>query len=206
MNIPIMGMAKHAPPGVVSPLFSQVQARLLGTLFSAPDRQFQGNELIRLTDAGTGATHRQLQRFSAAGLLTVNTIGSQKFYQANRGSPIFQELRSIVLKTVGLGEPLRRALEPLRAEVLAAFVFGSMAQGTGTDKSDIDLMVLSDSLDYSQIFDALQNVEPTLGRRINPTIMSSEQWNEKRGDPNSFVSRVARGPRIWVTGDDADMP
>ncbi len=199
-------MTRHAPLGLVSPLFSPVQARLLGILFSAPDRQFQGNELIRLAAAGTGATHRQLQRFSAAGLLTVNTIGSQKFYQANRGSPIFQELRSIVLKTVGLGEPLRRALEPLRAEVLAAFVFGSMAQGTGTDKSDIDLMVLSDSLDYSQIFDALQNVEPTLGRRINPTIMSSEQWNEKRGDPNSFVSRVARGPRIWVTGDDADMP
>ncbi len=200
-----MGIADHAPLGAVSPLFSPVQARLLGILFSAPDRQFQGNELIRLTAAGTGATHRQLQRFSAAGLLTVNTIGSQKFYQANRSSPIFQELRSIVLKTVGLGEPLRRALEPLRAEILAAFVFGSMAQGTATDESDIDLMVLSDSLDYSQVFDALQSVEATLGRRINPTVMSGEQWHEKRRDPNSFVSRVTIGPRIWVTGDDGDF-
>lgn len=201
-----MGILQHSPPGTVSPLFSPVQARLLAILFSSPDRQFQSNELIRLAAAGTGATHRQLQRFSAAGLLTVNTIGSQKFYQANRSSPIFQELRSIVLKTVALGEPLRRALEPLRSEILTAFVFGSMAQGTATDESDIDLMVLSNSLDYSQVFDVLQSVEDTLGRRINPTVISGDQWTEKRRDSNSFVSRVALGPRIWIIGDDADLP
>lgn len=201
-----MGTVRHSPLGIVSPLFSPVQARLLAILFSDPDRKFQSNELIRLAAAGTGATHRQLQRFSAAGLLTVNTIGSQKFYQANRSSPIFQELRSIVLKTVALGEPLRRALEPLRSEIISAFVFGSMAQGTATDESDVDLMVLSDSLDYSQVFDALQSVEETLGRRINPTVMSREQWTERRRDANSFVSRVAVGPRILVIGDDAGLP
>ena len=78
-------------------------------------------------------------------------IGNQKHYQANAASPLYSELRNIVLKTVGLAEPLRAALKPLSsAAIRAAFVYGSVAKATDQSASDIDLMVISDNLTYGE--------------------------------------------------------
>src|SRR6185503_3535612 len=105
----------RAAPGrttsaVASALFTPVQQRVLGLLFGQPDRTFQSAELIRLAKGGTGAAHRQLARLEAAGLLTVTRTGNQKHYQARHDSPVFPELHGLVVKTVGLTEPLRAAL------------------------------------------------------------------------------------------------
>lgn len=186
-------------------LLSPVQNRLLALLYGQPTRRFQGAELIRHVNSGTGATHRQLQQLTAAGLLTVTPVGNQKYYQANRASPIFHELHSIVLKTIGLAQPLREALAPIEDRVLAAFVYGSLAAGTERAESDVDLMVISDSLDYAAAFELLQPVEQILARKINPTVMRPDDWARKRDTSDSFASRVAVGPKIWVTGDEAAL-
>lgn len=201
-----MGTTSIAPRGAAEALFSPVQGRLLGLLYSQPDREFQSADLIRMVGAGTGAAHRQLRQLTEAGLLSVVPHGSQKFYRANQESPIFAELRSIVLKTVGLVQPLRDALEPIREAIRVAFVFGSIAKETASAKSDVDLLIISDSLDYPQVFESVQHVEPVLARRINPTVMSSADWRRKRSDADSFVSRVLDEPRIWVVGSDDELP
>ena len=93
-------------------LFSRVQQRVLGFLFGQPDRRFQGAELIRMANSGTGAVHRQLTSLTASGLVNVTQVGNQKYYQANQDSPVFEELCGLIRKTIGLREPLQRALEP----------------------------------------------------------------------------------------------
>lgn len=107
-----MGRTSAPRKGLADALFTRVQQRVLGLLFGQPERRFQSAELIRLADSGTGAAHRQLARLADAGLVTVTRTGNQKHYQAREDSPVFAELHGLVVKTVGLVGPIRRALGP----------------------------------------------------------------------------------------------
>ena len=188
--------------GLADALFTPVQQRVLGLLFGQPDRRFQGAELIRLADAGTGASHRLLVRLASCGLVRVEAMGRQKFYQANSAAPIHQELVALVRKTVGLREPLREALMPLADDIELAFVFGSVAAGQDGAGSDIDLMVVAHSLDYTTLFEALQPAEQALDRPVNPNIISPGEWTSKRRQKDGFIARVAARPRLLVIGED----
>jgi predicted nucleotidyltransferase len=194
-----------APSGLADALFSSVEQRLLSLLFGQPDRRFQSSELVRLARTGNGATQRVLARLTRAGLLTMTEVGNQKHYQANRSSPVFVELHGLIVKTVGLVEPLRQALQPLASKIGAAFVYGSIAKGTDRARSDVDLLVISDDLGHGDLFTALQPVEAILARQVNPTVFGREEWTARRADEDSFASRVARGPRLFVIGSPDDV-
>jgi hypothetical protein len=84
--------------GLADALFTPVQQRVLGLLFGQPSRRFQSAELIQLAESGTGAEHRQLQCLADSGLVTATRVGNQKHYQANPESPIFAELRGLIVK------------------------------------------------------------------------------------------------------------
>lgn len=197
--------ATAAPAGLASVLFTPVQQRVLGLLFGQPQRRFQSAELIRLADSGTGSVHRLLTRLEAVGLVTTQRIGNQKHYQANADSPVFAELAGLMRKTVGLTEPLRAALAPLAGKITAAFVYGSIAKGTDHAGSDIDLMVIADTLDYGELYSALPAAEEALGRTISPNLMNRAEWRRKCGEPDSFAARIAAQPRLFVLGSADDL-
>jgi predicted nucleotidyltransferase len=205
MIIPNMGTARKGRSGLAQALFTPVQARVLGLLFGQPDRRFQNAEIIRLVGGGTGAVHRQLERLAAAELVTVTRTGNQKYYQARRESPVFKELRGLAVKTVGAIEPLRQSLAGVRGRISAAFVFGSVAKGTDKAGSDIDLMVVSDTLRYPDLYPLLEGAESVLSRRVNATVLTATEWRAKRGRPNSFVARIAGQPRLFVAGSDDEL-
>ena len=178
---------------------------MLGLLFGQPERVFQSAELIRLADSGTGAVHRQLRRLEDAGWVSVSRVGNQKHYQANSTCPAFDELRGLIVKTVGLVEPIRQALDPLSDRISAAFVYGSIARGEAHAESDIDLMIISESVGLADLYEHLQHAETTLGRTVNPNIMSAKSGGRKRHIPDSFVARVASQPRLFVLGDAHEL-
>jgi len=186
-------------------LFSDVQQRVLALIFGHPERSFYTNEIVRKADSGTGAVMRELSRLQHSGLVKVERIGNQKHYRANPESPIFEELRSLVLKTVGLIEPLREALQPYAKRIRAAFIFGSVAKGKDTAQSDIDLMVIGDKLTYSDLYTALQDAEQVLGRPVKPNFLSTLDWQRKLGQENSFVTAITSGPKIFVIGSESDL-
>jgi predicted nucleotidyltransferase len=187
-------------------LFSKVQRCVLGLLYGNPDRSFYANELFRLAGSGTGAVARELTKLADSGLVTVNKIGNQKHYQANRDAPIFEELRGIVLKTFGMADVLRQGLLPLSSQISVAFVYGSVAKGTDTAKSDIDVMVIADDLAYPEVYSALIPVEEQLGRKINPSIYSNEDARQKLKKGNAFLTRIIAQPKIFLIGSERDLP
>jgi predicted nucleotidyltransferase len=188
--------------GIAGALFTPVQQRVLALLFGQPERRFRSAEIIRLADSGTGAVHRQLQRLAEAGLVRVTREGNQKHYQARTDSPVFLELQGLIVKTVGVVEPLRVALSPLACRIRAVFVFGSIAKGTERAGSDVDLFTVSDDLSYPDIYAALQDAERVLARPVNPTLMRWEEWSRNRTEKGSFVARVAAGPKLFVIGNE----
>ena len=209
-NMPKMGTMTSASrarrlQSLADALFSTTQQRVLGLLFGQPDRSFYATELITLTGAGSGAVQRELARLEQSGLVAVRRLGTQKHYQANPESPLFAELCGIVRKTVGLAEPLREALMPLARGIAAAFVYGSVAKGADTASSDIDLMVVSDTLTYADVYAAVEPASAKLGRSVNPTVYSRRELYRRVKEGNAFVRRVLAQPKVWVLGGEDDL-
>ncbi len=188
--------------GLAGALFTPVQQRVLGLLFGQPERRFRSGEIIRLAASGTGAVHRQLQRLAAVDLVEVTREGNQKHYRARRESPIFAELHGLIAKTVGIVDPLRLALAPLAGKIELAFVFGSIAKGSDTAASDLDLLVVSEELEYAEVYQAVEKAERFLARPVNPTVMRPAEWRAARTRQDSFASRIAEQPRIFVIGSE----
>lgn len=186
-------------------LFSKVRQRVLGLLYGQPDSDFHTNEIIRLTDSGTGAVQRELESLASADLVIVKQVGNQKRYQANRDTPFFAELRSIVLKTFGLADVLRETLKPVAKQIQIAFIYGSIAKQEDTAKSDIDLMVIGIDLTYADIFELLEKAEAQLGRKINPTFYSTSEWLRKNKDGNNFVTKMLQHPKIFLIGTENEL-
>lgn len=188
--------------GLANAIFSKVQQRVLGILFGNPSRSFYANEIIALANCGTGAVQRELARLASTHLVSVSRIGNQKHYQANAQSPVFEELRGLILKTSGLVDVLRMALVPLAAQINAAFVYGSVAKGTDAATSDIDLMVLSDNLTYADLFTTLEEAATRLGRTINPTVYTHQELAKRLKQNNAFIKRVVSQAKIWIVGTE----
>jgi predicted nucleotidyltransferase len=186
-------------------LFTGTQQRVLGLLFGQPARSFYATEVISLAGSGSGAVQRELARLARSGLVTVRPVGNQKHYQANPDSPLFAELCAILQKTVAVAEPLREALQPLAAQIRAAFVYGSVAKRQDSAASDIDLMLVSDSLTYADVFATLEALGARLGRAVNPTILSGKDLAKRVKGDSAFAKRVHSQSKIWLIGGEDDL-
>jgi predicted nucleotidyltransferase len=188
-----------------SALFSRVQSRVLGIVFGHPDREFQLTEIIARAGSGRGAVQRELVKLTDAGIVATVAYGNRKLYRANRGSPIFNELHQLVLKTTGVIDPLREALMAYRKSIRSAFVYGSVAKGKDTAKSDIDLMIVGDNLSYSEVYASLQKAESVLARPVNPNLVGVDDWARKVKDKRSFATRISNQPKLFVIGNEDEL-
>ena len=204
-NIPRMGTRKSkrvaVGASVADALFSKTQQRVLGLLFGQPERTFGTMEVIALADSGRGAVQRELARLEASGLISA-TSGRAKRFQVNQASPIFSELRGIVEKTSGVPRILTDALAPIAASIRLAILFGSIAKEAETAASDIDLLVVSDDLSLEDLFRALAAAEERLGRRLNPTLYTSDEFRKRRRSKHPFLSKVMEGKHVVLLGSE----
>lgn len=196
----------YAPSGsIAGALFSKVQLSVLGLMVAQPERLFSISEIIQAAASGSGAVQRELARLTESGLVAISKSGKRKLYQANRQSPIFEELRGIFHKTVKLVDPLRAALTPYRSNIEVAFVYGSLAKGTETARSDVDLMIIGNGLSFGEVFTALHAAEKFIRRPIHPNLMTSEEWRQRRSRKSAFVSRIIEQPKLFVVGTDNEL-
>ena len=187
---------------MASVLFTKTQQRVLGLLYGRPEQSFYLNQVVSLANIGKGTVNRELERLAAAGLVVKKKVGNQSHYQANPECPIFQELLSIVRKTFGVADVIRAAVDSILDDMALAFVYGSIAKAEDTDKSDVDLLVVTEELAYSEVMELLFEAEQQLGRTINPTIYGLDELKEKVQQENAFVTRVLAQPKIWIKEDE----
>lgn len=186
-------------------LFTKTQQRVLGLLYGQPEKSFYTNDIVRRADMGRGTVRRELQRLLAAELLVVSREGNQHHYRANAASPVYEELVAIVKKTFGIVDVIRTSLSPLFEQIDQAFIYGSVAKGEETAGSDIDLLVVAESLAYSELMTVLADAEHLLARPVNPSIYTAEQIKEKLYNDNAFITRVMEQPKLWVKGGEDDI-
>lgn len=203
--LPIMGR-KPSSVSLSNALFSKVQQRVLALIFGHPDRSFYTSEIVRTLNSGVGAVERELWKLEDSGLVQIKRVGNQKHYRANKNAPIFEELRSLVEKTVGLAEPLKRSFAPYADAITTAFVYGSVAKEADSAQSDIDMMVIGDDLNYSDLYTAAQLAEGVLRRKVNPLFLSVSEWKRRASDTGSIVQKISTSPKIFIIGSEKDLP
>lgn len=182
-------------------LFTRTQQRVLGLLFGRPQQSFYLNEIVRLAGIGKGTVKRELERLTEVGLITLEQQGNQTHYQANPDSPIFSELSGIVLKTFGVADVIKQALGSLLDSIDLALIYGSVAKGLEHAGSDIDLLLVGEGLIYSEIMQALLPAEQQLGRTINPTVYSSNEFEKRRKDKHHFIDKITTQPTLRIKGE-----
>ena len=182
-------------------LFTSTQQRVLAPLFGQPDRSFFVTQLMEMAGSGRGAVQRELKRLSVSGLLTVQYIATQKHYQANPTSPLFDELCRIVQKTSGLHDPIRTALAPLQEKIELAFIYGPVANSTDGPAGDIDLMIVANEVQLEELYSALAAVEQQIARQICPTLLTRKEFSKRWAQGGSFVERVINGRTIPLLGN-----
>lgn len=186
---------------ISSALFSESQSRVFRWLFGQPERSYHLNELRRLTGLGSASLQRELGKLAAAGLVRSEKVGNLRVFQANTESPVYEELAGLTRKTLGAQPLLQDALAPIKEKLDLAFIYGSIAKGTDTAKSDVDVMLVGTDLLLSKVLNLLLPVEKQLGRKINPTLYTKAEYKRRRAQKDSFLSRVLAQPMIPLIGE-----
>jgi predicted nucleotidyltransferase len=147
---------------------------------------------------------RELARLEKAGILVSATEGKQKYYQANRHNPIFNELHGLILKTSGVADIIRKCLVPRIPDIQLSFVFGSVAGKTENRLSDIDLLIVGD-ITFGEIVDLLSPAEKVLSRELNPVVYSVAEFDRRLSENHYFISNILSGDKIFIVGDENEL-
>ena len=183
-------------------LFGSYRKKVLSLLLLHPDAHYHVRELARQTDTAAGTLHKELARLAAAGLLLRKSQGNQVLYQANQRCPIFPELAGLLRKTTGAAEILTDALTLLNPPL--ALLFGSVATGTQSASSDVDVLVIAD-VGFADVVRATYPAQAQLGREINPVVYSAEEFKRRVQEQDPFVRDLLAKPKIFLMGTEHDL-
>jgi predicted nucleotidyltransferase len=182
--------------------YSNVRAELFRLLFGVRQDRMYRAEIIGLTDFAKRSVEEELQKLVDLELLVTSKESHRRFYSANTAHPLYPELRSIVLKTVGLRDVLLEALSSEKIQF--AFVFGSLAASTERAESDLDLMIIG-SASHRDLASPLRGLTDRLGREINPHFFTLEELKRRLAVRDHFLSDVLAKPKLFIIGDELEF-
>lgn len=180
-------------------LSSKIRAEIFRLLFGVADNELHVREIERQSGLSLGTVRQELKKLLAMDLVKARRSGNRVYYRANDEHPLFDDIRNIVLKTSGLIEVLREALD--REEVKVAFVFGSIAREDEGARSDVDLMVIGD-VSLRKVVGWLSGLTEKIGREINPHAFSVQEYKERKKSGDHFLSTVLNSQKLFVRGDE----
>jgi DNA-binding transcriptional ArsR family regulator len=182
----------------VLPLFrSEQQLRILGELYLHADDEYPLSRLVERTDVPQQTVSREVDRLVDAGFVSDRRLGRMRLVRANRDGLYFDELSSMLRKAIGPVPVLQRALHAIPG-IEAAYVYGSWARRylgeAGPEPQDVDVLVVGD-VDVDRVTRACRRTEQELGREVNPTVVSAQEWRTGR---SGFVTELRRGPLVPI--------
>lgn len=183
-------------------LSSKVRAELFRILWGPVPIECHLRDLERKAGVTVGSIQQEVRKLERLGLLIKRVDGNRAYFKANATHPIYEEIRQLVLKTVGVADVFREVLT--HDKIQCAFVFGSMVDGTAQAQSDVDLFVIGD-IGLRELSKLLKEPTQTLGREINPHVLSAVEWSRRLQTNEHFVSTVAKAKKIMIIGDGCEL-
>jgi predicted nucleotidyltransferase len=195
-------MRKMIP--VLDSLFPTVRQRVLAATLTQPERWWYLSELAKFLRTRPSSLQRELHSLERSGILQQRKDGRRAYFKAEIRSPIFRDLRGIFEKTVGLIPTLTIALTPFADKIVCAFVYGSVARREEHATSDIDLMVIG-KVGLADLAPSLRKAEKRLGREVNVTNYSADEFRRRVSEDDHFLTTVLDGSLQFVKGEQRDL-
>jgi uncharacterized protein len=185
-------------------LLGKTRRSILSVLYGHADETFYLRQLVRVAGSGTGSVQRELKALADAGIIRRIGKGRQVYYQANAQCAVYPELKSLIMKTAGMGDALKLAMLPLSERIRTAFIYGSVAHSSESRESDVDLFVIGD-VTLAEVVETLSPIQLTLNREINPTVYPVEEFRAKQAAGHHFIKSVLEGNKVFLIGDENDL-
>ena len=189
---------------IIDALFPEIRGKILAATLTRPEKSWYLSELSTFLHTRPSSLQREVDALSKAGILEQSRDGRRVYLKPNALSPVFIDLKNLIAKTAGLVPVLKSALEELGDGIQVAFLYGSMARSEEVSESDVDLMVIG-TVSLSEMVPALRRAEAILGRSVNPTVYSLEEFGRKARAHDHFLSTVLGGAKQIVKGNEREL-
>ena len=189
---------------VLTALFPHVRQGVLAATLTQPKKWWYLSELADRLGTTPSSLQRELSALVASGILERRREGTRAYFKAETRSPVFRELQQLFEKTAGLVPIVKQILEPFGDNIQCAFVYGSVARNREHAMSDVDLMVIGKA-GLADLSPALRKAEQRLGREVNATVYSPEEFREKVKSRDHFLTTILRGRKHFVRGCSSDL-
>jgi len=183
-------------------LSSRARAEIFRLLFNGNEGELHVREIERRSGLNDSTLRQELRKLVRLDLVQSRRDSNRVYYRAKTESPLYPEIRNLVLKTSGLSDVLKSTLKDKRIRV--AFVFGSIARGEEKAGSDVDLMVIG-QLGLRDLSRLLSGIEEKIGREVNPHVLRDEEFRKRIRAKEHFVSSVMESPKIFITGSQREL-
>jgi DNA-binding transcriptional ArsR family regulator len=183
-------------------LSSKVRAEIFRLLFGLRERELHVREIERRSGLSIGTVRQELQKLVRMELVSARRDGNRLCYRANKEHPLYVDIKNLVIKTSGLVEVLREALD--KKGVHVAFVFGSIARSLEGAGSDVDLMVIGE-VGLRTLSSWLSGISAEIGREINPHVMNAKEFRKRKASGEHFLNRVLESPKLFIIGTEDDL-
>jgi predicted nucleotidyltransferase len=188
---------------VLTKLFSSTRAELLGLFFNNPDDRFYLREIARHIGKDAAGIKRELDNLVRLGLLAIEKRGVQKYYFANKSSPIFSEMKGLIFKTTGVQGAMKASLSRLKG-VKIAFIYGSYAKGAEKEDSNINLMVIGQA-NITELNDMVMGLEEKLKRDIDYLVFDEQEYWKRKESKDPFIREILKGKKIFLVGKEDEL-
>lgn len=182
---------------------SKIRQELLGLFFTNPQSRYYVRQLQSMFKVSVGSLHRELRHLEEIGVLKSEREGNLRFYAADTDYPLFNELKAIVAKTIGVEGSLKEILKDITG-IRIAFIYGSFAAGREIERSDIDLFLIG-QFDEDLLNRKLRDLEEYLAREINYTPMRENEFKEEKKKKSPFLRTVLNEPKLFLIGDENEL-
>lgn len=182
---------------------SKTRVELITWFVSHPGERFHYSQLLNIFAASAQSVQNELKRLEKVGLLSSQKEGNIRFYWANQDFILYPEIKSIIFKTVGVGDELKKSLAKI-GDIKSAFIYGSVAKNLEDARSDIDVMIIGD-VSEDALNKAILKAEEHLGREVNYSIFSPSDWKKQMKAKKAFVANVAKDKKIFLIGTEDEL-
>jgi DNA-binding transcriptional ArsR family regulator len=183
-------------------LSSRARAEIFRLLFSGSEEELHIREIQRRSGLNDSTIRQELRKLAELGLVSGRKDSNRIYYSANKNNPLYQDIQNLVIKTSGLADIFKRALQDEQIEI--SFIFGSIPKGEMNTASDVDLMVIGD-IGFRRLSSLLSGIPERTGREVNPYLLSRTEYQKRLNDKEHFLTSVLKSPKIFLIGNEHDL-
>jgi len=183
---------------------SEARVLLLNLFLMHPGKEFYLRELSSKFKLSPRAVSLELKNLKSIELIQKRVSGKQHYYSVNINHPLFHDLQNIFIKTIGIKDVIKERIEIVKSQIDFAFIYGSIAKGTFTVQSDVDIMIIG-NISSRKLSGLLIKAGEIIGREINYSVMNYNEFEERIKNKDHFITTLLSEPKMFIIGDSGEF-